>query len=89
MMPRLIAPQRPSTICYAHREAAEFDGPEISFSAAQMVGGLILITCEREVLYPVLQAAGIKRKPREIGFHAFRHAGSILCEIKRDIELVK
>jgi hypothetical protein len=32
-----------------------------------------------QVLYPVLQAAGIKRKARENGFHAFRHAaGSIL-----------
>lgn len=39
---------------------------------------------------PVLQAAGIKRKARENGFHAFRHAaGSILYEITRDIELVK
>ena len=43
-----------------------------------------------QVLYPVLEAAGIKRKARENGFHAFRHAaGSILYEITRDIELVK
>jgi integrase len=43
-----------------------------------------------QVLYPALKAAGIEIRARESGVHALRHsAGTILYEMKRDIELVK
>ena len=40
-----------------------------------------------KVLYPALDAAGIKRSPRTHGFHLFRHsAGSIIHAITRDLK---
>ncbi len=42
------------------------------------------------VLYPALDAAGIERKPRQHGFHLFRHTcGSILYALTGDIRLAK
>jgi integrase len=42
------------------------------------------------VLYPALDAAGIERKPRQHGFHLFRHTcGSILYGLTGDIRLAK
>ena len=41
----------------------------------------------KKVLYPALDAAGIKRSPRAHGFHLFRHsAGSIIHAITRDLK---
>jgi len=40
-----------------------------------------------QVLYPALQAAGIKRASRSHGFHLFRHsAGSIVHSLTRDLK---
>jgi integrase len=73
----------------AHREATEWGGPE-DFIFCRSDGRPLADYLREQVLYPVLQATGIKRKARENGFHAFRHASrSILYEITRDIELVK
>jgi integrase len=42
------------------------------------------------VLYPALDAAGIERKPRQHGYHLFRHTcGSILYALTGDIRLAK
>jgi integrase len=42
------------------------------------------------VLYPALNAAGIERKPRQHGFHLFRHfCGSIVYDKTGDIRLAK
>ena len=42
------------------------------------------------VLYPALDAAGIERRPREHGYHLFRHScGSILYGVTGDLRLTK
>jgi integrase len=42
------------------------------------------------VLYPALDAAEIERKPRQHGFHLFRHTcGSIVYALTGDIRLAK
>lgn len=44
----------------------------------------------RRVLYPVLDALEIERRPRAAGFHALRHsAGSLVYLASRDLEQVK
>ena len=42
------------------------------------------------VLYPALDVVGIERKPRQHGFHLFRHTcGSIVYALTGDIRLAK
>ncbi len=61
------------------------------FVFARRDGSLYDRDCVREsVLYPALDAAEIERKPRQPGFHLFRHTcGSILYALTGDIRLAK
>lgn len=47
-------------------------------------------TIREHVLYPAMDAVGIKRTARQYGWHIFRHSGgSILYEITKDLKLAQ
>lgn len=87
---RIALPSILVDLLTGHRESTEWRGQEDFIFCRSDGRPLDPDYLREQILYPVLQAAGIRRKARENGFHAFRHAaGSILYEITRDIEMVK
>jgi integrase len=61
----------------AHRESSIFNRNE-DFIFSRSDGRPYEEDHLRNILYPALQRAGIKREPRWYGFHLFRHTvGSI------------
>lgn len=70
----------------AHLDRPEHIGPEDFVFCREDGGPLDPDHLRRSVLYPAMERVGIKIKPREHGYHIFRHsAGQIVVDVTKSV----